>query len=68
MVKVAKYQINPCSAMLPKSLPKTKLPTYWLGSLKEERERGKSGTFKVDKKSIKRKVLEVYCEKEKGEE
>ena len=56
MVKVAKYQINPCSAILQKNLPKkTKLPTYWLGSLKEERYRWRRGTFKINKKVLKEK-------------
>ena len=41
MVKVAKYQINPCSAMLPKNLPTNKNANILAGKL----ERGEESAF-----------------------
>ena len=40
MVKVAKYQINPCSAMLPKNLPKNKIANILAGKLEKGKVEG----------------------------
>lgn len=40
MVEVAKYQINPCSAMLPKNLPKNKIANILAGKLEKGKVEG----------------------------
>ena len=45
---------------------KTKMPTYWLESLKGERYRGRRGTFKVNKKVLKEKYQKYTVRKRRG--